>query len=174
MDYLAQIGLNCRVVRNNVSLNEITNHIYKGVILSPGPETPAKAGSMMEVINYYYKTHPILGICLGHQAIGEFFGAALTRAERPMHGKISEIEFENDYIFKGLQDSIQVVRYHSLILKDIPPQISVTARTSKGEIMAIKHNSYPIRGLQFHPEAVLTTEGLHLLKNWALFNNLIC
>lgn len=173
MDYLAQIGLGCQVVRNDVSISEITMHKYQGVILSPGPETPAKAGGIMQVINHYYKTLPILGICLGHQAIGEFFGAALTKAEKPMHGKLSEIEFLDDYIFNGLKNSIQVVRYHSLILKDIPPDISVTAWTRKGEIMAIKHNFYPVRGLQFHPEAVLTTEGLQLLKNWAIFNKLL-
>jgi anthranilate synthase component 2 len=160
-------------VRNEISLSEIIKHDYKAIILSPGPETPEKAGSMLNVIEYYYKTHPMLGICLGHQAIGEFFGGALTKAEKPMHGKISEINFTADYIFDGLRNSIKVVRYHSLILKELPNTISVLAWTKAGEIMAIKHNKYPIRGLQFHPEAVLTIDGLQLLKNWAFFNKII-
>ena len=172
-DYLAQAGVECVIMDNQTSLEEIEKLPIKGIVLSPGPETPSKAGCMPEVLSSFYDKLPILGVCLGHQAIGEFFGSKLDKAIRPMHGKISEIICENDYLFHDVRKNLKVVRYHSLVLKNLPPSLSCIASTAEGEIMAIKHNSLPIRGLQFHPEAILTESGLAMLKNWLSFNNIV-
>jgi anthranilate synthase component 2 len=173
VDYFSQLGVESRILRNNVSVSLITKYDYEGIVLSPGPETPDKAGCLMEIIDIYHDVIPILGICLGHQAIGQYFGSSLKMGQKPMHGKISTVLVEDDYIFKGLDTSIQVVRYHSLILDKISEPLSVIAQTESGEVMAIKHNQLPIRGFQFHPEAVLTTTGFEMLKNWILFNNIV-
>lgn len=172
-DYLAQAGVECKVMNNQTLLENITKLPLKGIVLSPGPETPSKAGCMTEVLSAFYNKLPILGICLGHQAIGEFFGARLDKAIRPMHGKISGITCENDYIFHNVRKNLKVVRYHSLVLKELPASLSCIATTTEGEVMAIKHNKWPIRGLQFHPEAIMTESGLSMLKNWLSFNNIV-
>lgn len=171
-DYFAQVGVECKIYRNNADPKKIFKGSYKGVVLSPGPGRPASSGCLMEVIHYYEKTLPILGICLGHQAIGEYFGAKLKKAEVPMHGKVSQIIQRDDVILKGLPQEINVVRYHSLVLTAIPSCLEVTAHTSKREVMAIKHKTLPIHGLQFHPEAALTEKGLQMLHNWAEFYRL--
>ena len=172
-DYLRQAGTECVVMNNKTPPEDIKKLPLKGIVLSPGPETPSKAGCMPELLASFYNKLPILGVCLGHQAIGEFFGAKLDKAIRPMHGKISEITCENDYLFKGTEKKIKVVRYHSLVLKNLPDSLSCIASTAEGEVMAIKHNSLPVRGLQFHPEAILTESGLAMLKNWLSFNNIV-
>ena len=172
-DYLAQAGAECVVVNNKTPISEIEKLPLRGIVLSPGPETPSKAGCMPEVLSSFYNKLPILGVCLGHQAIGEFFGATLEKAMRPMHGKISEISCEDDYLFRDVRKNIKVVRYHSLVLKNLPQNLSSIAQTAEGEVMAIKHNKLPIRGLQFHPEAILTESGLAILKNWLSFNNIV-
>ena len=171
-DYLYQVGVRCSVVRNDVPTEKIFKHVYKGIVLSPGPGRPAAAGCMMEVLAHYEKSHPILGICLGHQAIGEYFGAKLEKASLPMHGKISEVFHSGNGLFTGLSDKLQVVRYHSLALKNVPEGMTVSAQTAAGEVMAISHQFLPIHGLQFHPEAVLTQNGLQMLHNWATFYKL--
>lgn len=168
-DYLAQAGAECRVVRNDVPLSAITQHTYQAIVLSPGPATPEKAGCMMEVIAHYYQKIPILGICLGHQALGTFFGATLTTAARPMHGKISAMHCQPDALFNNIPVITSVVRYHSLVLKNISLPLETIALTSDNEVMAIRHSSLPIRGLQFHPEAFLTGCGLQMIKNWLTF-----
>jgi anthranilate synthase component 2 len=173
-DYIAQCGVKYRVVRNNADLKEVTSEPYQAVILSPGPQTPQKAGNLMQVVDYYVHKIPVLGICLGHQALGVYFGATLTKAIKPMHGKLSSVICVSDYMFNGLPASTTVVRYHSLILENMPATLETTAFTDQGEIMAFRHCRLPVRGIQFHPEAALTAHGLTIINNWVKFNNIAC
>lgn len=173
VDYFQQLRVTCKVFRNSESLRNISSYKYKGIVLSPGPGTPVNAGCLMDVIEYYHLTHPILGICLGHQALGEFFGARLDNAEVPMHGKISRISCKESAIFENLSKTLQVVRYHSLILKDMPECLLGIAYSENNEVMAMQHKNFPVTGLQFHPEAVLTEAGLKILYNWIKFNHLL-
>lgn len=168
-DYFAQANVSCKIVRNNHEPRDIFAGTYKGIVLSPGPGRPQGAGCMMEVISHYEKTHPMLGICLGHQAIGEYFGAKLAKAAVPMHGKVSTIKTGDDLVFADMPSHLNVVRYHSLVLKDLPSCLEATAYTEIGEVMAIRHKTRPIAGLQFHPEAVLTDNGRQMLHNWIRF-----
>lgn len=167
LDYLGRVGVVCEVFRNNIDLQGITKKNYTGVLLSPGPGKPKEAGNLMQVLEYYHNKLPILGVCLGHQAIGEFFGASLTKAQKPMHGKISKISVINENaLFYGLPQSFDVVRYHSLVLQNLPECLEITALSQEKEIMALKHKFLPIYGLQFHPEAALTEFGLQMITNW--------
>ncbi|WP_347159558.1 anthranilate synthase component II [Pontibacter chitinilyticus] len=172
VDYLGQLGVAAKVVRNDVPLQELAALPVTAVVLSPGPGAPQQAGSMMDVIRSYHERVPMLGICLGHQALGEFFGAKLEKAIKPMHGKISEIICEKDAIFEGLPTRMSVVRYHSLVLRHIPVSIVPLAHTQEGELMAFRHKTLPLYALQFHPEAALTTYGLHMLRNWVSIANI--
>ncbi|MTI31312.1 anthranilate synthase component II [Xanthovirga aplysinae] len=165
VDYFNQLGVESKLFRNNINFEELISFDYKGVVLSPGPESPEKAGCLMQMLAYYSRRLPILGICLGHQAIGEFFGADLVKAEKPMHGKISTIHCKKAAIFNDIK-KCEVVRYHSLILDNIPACLQIIAQTEKNEIMAIQHKKLPITGLQFHPEAWLSQEGFKMLQNW--------
>ena len=160
------------MVRNNVPPAELDISAFTGLVLSPGPETPAKAGYLLQYIDKFHKVLPVLGICLGHQAIGEYFGAELVKAIRPMHGKISPVYLKKDPLFDSLGKKIDVVRYNSLVLKNLPEELLNIAETSEGEFMAIRHVTLPLWGLQFHPEAALTHEGLKLLKNWVSWNKI--
>ncbi|CAN5529417.1 aminodeoxychorismate/anthranilate synthase component II [soil metagenome] len=171
VDYLQQAGATCRVVRNNESFAELISEPVDAVVLSPGPGVPKQAGRLMDVIHYYHQRVPMLGICLGHQALGEFFGATVTRAERPMHGKVSTIRTEtDDVLWQGLPTEFDVTRYHSLVLTDLPPDELVRlAVAGQDEVMAIRHQTLPIWGVQFHPEAALTQNGLKLIENWIDF-----
>lgn len=173
LDYFEQIGVGCKVFRNDTDPKEIFQQQFKGIVLSPGPGQPEASGNLMQVLRYYQHTLPILGICLGHQAIGLHFGAELVKADKPMHGKISVIFHKKDIPFMGMKEKVQVVRYHSLILKNLSEDLMITAQTEVGEIMAIKHKSLPIHGIQFHPEAILTEKGLQMLHNWARFYKLV-
>jgi anthranilate synthase component 2 len=169
-DYIAQSGAECHIVRNNASLEYIQQQDYEGIILSPGPETPPKAGCLMQVIEQYAYQKPILGICLGHQALGQYFGGQLARATQPMHGKISHIHcLPDDVLFAGIPEQLSVVRYHSLILNAIPASLETLAWTDSNELMAFRHKTLPIRGVQFHPEAALTEYGLKMINNWLNF-----
>ena len=172
VDYFNQLGIEVCVKRNHLPLEEIKDGNYKGIVLSPGPEVPEKAGNLLTVIGHYHQRLPILGVCLGHQALGQFFGAKLENALKPMHGKVSEICVNSSGLFDDLPQKFNVVRYHSLILKGLPDSIKVTAKTGEGEIMAMEHKNLPIFGVQFHPEAVLTAHGLEVLKNWVRLNNI--
>lgn len=174
-DYFEQLGVNCKILKNDTDFNEIINQNYKGILLSPGPGIPQKSGVMMKVIDHYCKKIPILGICLGYQAIGYYFGADIVKSNKPMHGKISKIAttIQNDIIFNGLPNKFNVVRYHSLELKNIPNILQATAYTTDGDLMAINHKTLPVWGLQFHPEAALTEFGLEMFKNWITFNKII-
>nr|WP_238354641.1 aminodeoxychorismate/anthranilate synthase component II [Fulvivirga marina] len=173
VDYFQQLGVKCEVIRNNVPLEMITSGDYKGLIISPGPEIPQKAGNLMKVLDYYHQKLPVIGICLGHQAIGAFFGSRLVKAAKPMHGKISKITLEEDVLFDGLPKKISVVRYNSLIVQEeIGGATKAIAYAEDGEIMALRHEKLPIWGVQFHPEAALTEYGLDILKNWLTYNQI--
>ncbi|SMB86436.1 anthranilate synthase, component II [Hymenobacter roseosalivarius DSM 11622] len=170
LDYFQQLKVQVQVVRNDVPLAAIEALEFDGIVLSPGPGTPARAGVMPEVIQAYHQRVPMLGVCLGHQALGEFFGAKLQRAAQPMHGKVSEIEIApQEPLFQNLPPRLLVTRYHSLIISALPETLVPLARTtdSTQEIMAVRHHLLPLYGVQFHPEALLTSHGLALLGNWA-------
>lgn len=172
VDYFGQLGVEVHVLRNDVKLEEIKALPIEGIVLSPGPGEPQKAGVMMDVIRHYHDKVPMLGICLGHQALGEFFGSRLDKGIKPMHGKISEIICEADPLFAGLPSKMPVVRYHSLVLKHWPDSIVPLAYTAEGELMAFRHSTLPLHALQFHPEAALTTYGLDMLRNWLSIANI--
>ena len=171
-DYILQLGHECMVVRNDeMTVDEMTAISFSSAIISPGPKTPESAGITMQFIERFYASKPILGICLGHQAIGEFFGAKLVKAEKPMHGKTSVITHADHFLFKGLPEQFEVMRYHSLILDGVDStDLTVIASTAENEVMAIAHNQLKIAGVQFHPESILTPQGLGILKNW--FNHI--
>lgn len=166
--YLLLLGEECVVKRNDeISVSEIEIMKPKAIVLSPGPGRPADSGVMNEVIKNFHQTIPLLGICLGHQAIGEFFGARLVQAEKPMHGKTSEVFFENHFLFQDIQSPLTVMRYHSLLLKEVEnTPLKIIATTSAHEVMAIEHPQHKIIGLQFHPESILTPDGMTMLRNW--------
>jgi anthranilate synthase component 2 len=169
-DYLRQLGAEVLVRRNDVPLHELQALHFDAVVLSPGPGVPAQAGVMPAVIQAFHQTKPMLGVCLGHQALGEFFGASVVRAARPMHGKVGEMQCSaGEPLFAGLPPTQPVTRYHSLILDEpLPPELVALARStgSQPEIMALRHRSLPLYGVQFHPEALLTPHGLAILANW--------
>ena len=167
LDYLGRVGVVCEIYRNNISLEILKQEDYAGILLSPGPGKPQEAGILMSVLEYFYQKLPIFGVCLGHQAIGEFFGATLGKAQKPMHGKISKISLLNDsLLFRNLPKQFSVVRYHSLVLQSLPECLQATALSEENEIMALGHTSLPICGVQFHPEAALTDFGLQIVENW--------
>ncbi|RDC66268.1 anthranilate synthase component II [Adhaeribacter pallidiroseus] len=166
LDYFGQLGVTAQVVRNSVPLAQIQLLDFQAIVLSPGPGKPREAGVLMELIDFYHDKLPMLGICLGHQAMGEFFGATLVKGIKPMHGKVSEITCAPDPIFAGLPRTMPVVRYHSLVLQQPSVHMVPLAYTAAGELMAFRHVSLPLYALQFHPEAALTTYGLHILRNW--------
>lgn len=166
-DYLAQLGVPCEVRRNDqLTLEEVTQGDYAGIVLSPGPNRPEDAGLLLPIIEQFYAHLPMLGICLGMQAIGQYFGAQLVRAAVPMHGKISPLRHNEQGIFAGLAQETPVMRYHSLVLEQLPEVLEPTAWTSAGEIMALRHRLYPLCGVQFHPESILTKDGQTMLQNW--------
>lgn len=167
VDYLQQAGADCRVVRNDESMSRLTSDSVDAVVLSPGPGVPKSANRLLEVIDHYHKRVPMLGVCLGHQALGEFFGATLGRASQPMHGKVSVIRtLGADCLWRGIPADFAVTRYHSLVLTDLPAQLVPTALTQQYELMAMRHRTLPLWGVQFHPEAALTQYGLILIQNW--------
>ncbi len=167
-DYLEQAGALCTVLRNDdLRILEIALQ-FDAIVLSPGPQDPRHAGLLMEVINRCHEYKPILGVCLGHQAIGEFFGSVLEKAELPKHGKIDELTHTEDLLFKGVPSVFKATRYHSLLLTQVADCLTVIASSKKQEVMAIKHNRLPIWGIQFHPESCSTEDGLTIIKNFLL------
>ena len=158
-----------QVVRNDaITLDEIKEIEPAGILISPGPGRPADAGITEEVIRQFCKEIPILGVCLGHQAIGEVFGGEVIHAPKLMHGKTSTIHHDGKGVFKGVEDGFTATRYHSLVLApgSIPKELEVTARSEDDVIMGIRHRAFPLEGIQFHPESLLTTAGPQLLANW--------
>jgi anthranilate synthase/aminodeoxychorismate synthase-like glutamine amidotransferase len=167
--YVSELGFERLVKRNNhITLSEIAKLKPSHIIISPGPRAPEQAGISMEVIKYFGGQIPILGVCLGHQAIGQVFGGKVGRAKRPMHGKSSLITHDERGVFAGLENPLRVARYHSLIVEEdyLPEELIVTARCDAGEIMGLAHRDYPVWGVQFHPESVLTKFGYELLRNF--------
>ena len=166
-DYFRRTGEQVTVLRNNVALEEIKALDFSALVLSPGPQTPEKAGNLLEILSYFFDKVPVLGICLGHQAIGTFFGADLIRSPRPMHGKISSVFRKKSHgLLKGLPENFKVTRYHSLELQNLPDCLEVLLEGEQHEIMTFSHKDLPIIGIQFHPEAHLTAHGEQLIKNW--------
>lgn len=167
-DYLLQTGVECDVYRNDaLSLENFESLDFQAIVLSPGPKRPADAGLMLPLIARFCQKVPILGICLGHQALGETFGARVVKARLPMHGKTSVIQHREHPLFEGIPEFFEVMRYHSLVLESLEgtPLRSI-AQSATGEIMALEHKALPLLGVQFHPESILTAYGLQLLKNW--------
>ncbi len=169
VQYLGELHQDIKVFRNDkISISEIDTLNPDHIVLSPGPCTPNEAGISMEVVQYFAGKIPILGVCLGHQSIGQIFGAKVIRAENLMHGKTSEVFHDGKTIFKGIPNPFIATRYHSLIVEreTLPDCFEISAETAVGEIMAVRHKEYLIEGLQFHPESILTVEGKNLLRNF--------
>ncbi len=164
-DYLAQLQLNVSVKRNLAPDDELFSEEYDAVVLSPGPGVPERSGKLLQIIDYYSGKKPILGICLGHQAIAVHFLGVTAKSKKPMHGKTSIVHHDGDALFHNIPKSFRVVRYHSLICQHLPEQLEVIAKTDD-EIMAFRHKNLPVYGMQFHPEAYLTDFGLNILNNW--------
>lgn len=169
VDIIARHTDQYRVVRNDaLTVDEIRELRPDKILISPGPGRPAEAGITESVVKELGADIPILGVCLGHQAIGEVFGGEIIHAPKLMHGKTSTIEHDNQSVFRGIPNHFTATRYHSLILNPdkIPDVLAVTARSEDGVIMGIRHREYPIEGIQFHPESILTVEGANIVKNW--------
>jgi anthranilate synthase component 2 len=167
--YLGELGATCRVFRNDkVTVAEVLKMKPKGIVLSPGPCTPNEAGICLDLIGKAGPKVPLLGVCLGHQAIGQAYGGDVVRAPLPMHGKLSKITHTGTGVFKALPKSFEVTRYHSLIVdrKTLPESLVATAKTSDGIIMGLRHKSHPVHGVQFHPESIASEHGHALLANF--------
>ena len=170
VQYLGMLGVDVRVRRNNeVSPADVVDLAPSHVVLSPGPGRPEEAGAMLDILKSISPQTPLLGVCLGHQAIGLAFGGRVIRAPMPIHGKTSVITHDGQTIFRGWPSEAQVGRYHSLIVEaeSMPADLEITARTkADGLVMGLRHRTRPIFGVQFHPESVLTSDGLQLLRNF--------
>ena len=168
--YFQELGQEIRVVRNDrVSVEDLAEmKKLEGLVISPGPGRPEDGGVSQEAVRHFTGRIPILGVCLGHQIIGHAFGAGVVRGSRPMHGKVTRICHRGEGLFKGLPESYPVTRYHSLIVERsiVPGQLRVDALSEDGAVMALSHREYPLYGIQFHPEAVLTEYGHELLENF--------
>ncbi|GAA4288147.1 aminodeoxychorismate/anthranilate synthase component II [Georgenia daeguensis] len=165
--YLQQLGAETTVVRNDAVPGTLDG--YDGVLVSPGPGTPKEAGASMEIIQACAeRALPMLGVCLGHQALGEVYGGVVTHAPELMHGKTSEVTHRGAGVFAGLDTPFTATRYHSLavVRETVPEELEITAETANGIVMGLQHRSLPLHGVQFHPEAVLTEGGHRLLANW--------
>ena len=172
VQYFGELGAELVVRRNDkTTLREIEELRPDKICISPGPGTPNDAGISNELIRHFGPRTPILGVCLGHQCIGQVFGGEVVRADRLMHGKTSPILHEGDGVFYGLPNPFEATRYHSLIVRreNFPDELELIAETSEHEIMGLRHRRYPIHGLQFHPESILTQEGKKLLTNFLNF-----
>ncbi len=169
VQYLEQLGAECVVRRNDaVTTDDVPGLNVDGILLSPGPGTPADAGVTEEMVRWAAGRLPVFGVCLGHQAIAEVYGATVDRAEELLHGRTSLVEHRGDGVLAGLPVPFTATRYHSLAVVDgtVPPELEVTARTQGGVIMGLRHREHAVQGVQFHPESVLTQGGHRMLANW--------
>ena len=169
VQYFGELGADVVIRRNDqVTLEEVETLRPDRICISPGPGTPLEAGISNELILRFGPSVPILGVCLGHQCIGHVFGGEVVRADRLMHGKTSPILHEGDGVFDGLPNPFEATRYHSLIVRreSLPPELEITAETAAHEIMGLPHRRYPIEGVQFHPESIMTEPGKRLLSNF--------
>ncbi len=167
--YLAELGELAEVYRNDkLTCDDIAAMKPDRIVISPGPCTPREAGISVEVIRRFGATLPILGVCLGHQCIGEAYGGVVDKAGEIVHGKMSLIEHDGKGVFRGIPSPFEAIRYHSLvILRDtVPVELDITAWTPKGLVMGVRHKTHPVEGIQFHPESIMTKPGKHLLANW--------
>jgi anthranilate synthase/aminodeoxychorismate synthase-like glutamine amidotransferase len=166
---LRALGAECDVRLNDeVQVAALASALPDGVLISPGPGTPEQAGVSLELIRALAGKRPILGVCLGHQALAQAFGARVERAERPMHGKTSIVLHDGRGLFAGLPSPLRATRYHSLVVaaESLPAELEATAHTPEGELMGLRHRELPLEGLQFHPESILTEHGPRLVQNW--------
>ncbi|AIQ66276.1 aminodeoxychorismate/anthranilate synthase component II [Paenibacillus graminis] len=169
VQYLGELGEEVQVSRNDeITIEEIEALAPDHILISPGPCTPNEAGISLALIQHFKGIIPIFGVCLGHQAIGQAFGGNVIRAERLMHGKTSPIHHNGTSVFEGLESPFTATRYHSLIVEreSLPDCLEITAETAEGEIMALRHKEYPIEGVQFHPESIITNHGHTMLRNF--------
>jgi anthranilate synthase/aminodeoxychorismate synthase-like glutamine amidotransferase len=169
VQYLGELGARMRVARNDaLSADDVEALAPEGIVISPGPGNPDDAGISLELIRRFHTRVPILGVCLGHQAIGQAFGGRVARAQRQMHGKTSPITHDGHGVFRGLPPGFEATRYHSLVVLEagLPADLEITARADDGEIMGLRHRRYPVEGVQFHPESILTSQGKALLANF--------
>ncbi len=169
VQYLGELGAELTIRRNDkISIEEIKGLHPEEIVISPGPGRPKDAGISKELIKLLHKELPILGVCLGHQCMGEVFGGKIVQADRLMHGKTSMIYHDGKTIYKGLKNPFEATRYHSLIVErnSLPECLEITAKTKEKEIMGIRHKEFKVEGVQFHPESILTGEGKNLLKNF--------
>jgi len=169
VQYFGELGADLHVVRNDqITVAGIEKLAPERIVVSPGPCTPHEAGISCEVVKTFGQRLPVLGVCLGHQCIGEVYGGEVVRADRLMHGKTSPILHTAKGVFKNLPSPFEATRYHSLIVKrdTLPDVLEITAETAEGEIMGLQHKTLPVHGVQFHPESILTTEGKRLLRNF--------
>jgi len=169
VQYLAELGHDVRVHRNDeITVAEVAALAPRAIVLSPGPSAPEHAGISLELIERLAGKMPILGVCLGHQAIGQVFGGRVVRAKRVMHGKVSQVRHDGDGVFRGLPAEVTVTRYHSLALErdSLPACLEITAESEDGEIMGVRHRQFAVEGVQFHPEALLTEHGHRMLQNF--------
>ncbi|MGY5955096.1 aminodeoxychorismate synthase component 2 [Kosakonia sp. BK9b] len=169
--YFCELGAHVEVKRNDdIELADVARLAPAKIVISPGPCTPDESGVSLEVIRHYSGTLPILGVCLGHQAIAQVFGATIVRAAKVMHGKTSPVTHHGTGVFAGLNNPLTVTRYHSLVIDPptLPDEFEVTAWSESGEIMGIRHRYWDLEGVQFHPESILSEQGHQLLKNFLL------
>jgi para-aminobenzoate synthetase component 2 len=169
VQYLGVLGYEVEVRRNDkITLDGVEKMRPERIVISPGPGTPQSAGITIPIVERFYRKVPILGVCLGHQAIGASFGGQVVRAGKLMHGKTSEISHDGKTIFHNLPDPFSATRYHSLAIdrESLPDCLEVSAEAEDGEIMGLRHRQYPVEGIQFHPESILTNVGMNILKNF--------
>ncbi len=172
--YLEDMGCKLAVFRNDkITVEEIKNLNPKAIVISPGPGRPEQAGITLELINRFFEQTPILGVCLGHQAIVQAFGGKIVHAKRIMHGKVSTVSSDGKTIFKGIKRPFKAMRYHSLAVdkNSLPPCFEISAKSEDGEIMGVRHKNYYVEGIQFHPESIATPVGKRILRN---FVNQVC
>jgi para-aminobenzoate synthetase component 2 len=169
VQYLGILGADVKVRRNDhVTLEEIDTMAPERLVISPGPGIPQTSGIIVPLIQRFYQQVPILGVCLGHQAVAVALGGKVVRAGRLMHGKVSEIRHDGQGVFHDIPDPFTATRYHSLAVEEesLPSSLQITARAEDGEIMGVRHKDYPVHGIQFHPESILTDEGMRILENF--------
>ncbi|MFM2197365.1 MAG: hypothetical protein RLZZ505_797 [Verrucomicrobiota bacterium] len=169
VQYFGELGAEMKIFRNDaLTVDEVRSLAPERICISPGPCTPNEAGISLELIRELGPTTPILGVCLGHQSIGQIYGGDVVRADRLMHGKTSPIHHDGSSVFKGLPSPFEATRYHSLIVKrdTLPDCLEITAWTEEGEIMGLRHKEHPVHGVQFHPESILTEHGKQMLENF--------
>jgi anthranilate synthase component 2 len=169
VQYLSELGADVQVHRNDaITVDDVATLAPDQIVVSPGPCTPSEAGICVPLIRRFAGKIPILGVCLGHQAIGQAFGAHIVRAQRVMHGKLSPVTHDGKGVFAGLPTPFAVTRYHSLAIErgSVPDELEVTATSEDGEIMGVRHRRFDVEGVQFHPEAILTEHGMRLLGNF--------